>query len=439
MAKEIIMPKFGFTQEESEILEWLKQEGDPVEKGDPVAIVSTDKISMEIEAPESGILKGVRFGVGDVVPVTETIAYILQPGEALPEAGEGKKAEKQEQPTRPKETIEKTSDVLISPVAQRLAEDRHVDVRLVQGSGKNGQITKSDVEAYLAGISSASGKVKITPAARRMAEQKLIDLRGLKGSGPGGRIQAADVEAAIREQAGQSPEAGLKVLKEIPMIGMRRTIARNMQRSMQEAPHMTLQIDVELDAAEALRHSLNEKKKNKADKISITALIVQATAQALKSHPIVNSRYSDEKVILYSDIHIGIATALEEGLIVPVIHHTDEKGLAQISQELNDLAQRARDARLQPEDLAGGTFTISNLGMYGIDRFTAIINPPQAAILAVGKMRRVFMPDEQDNAVVRRVATFTLSADHRVMDGVQAAMFLAELKNNLEHFEEEVK
>ena len=449
MAKEIIMPKFGFTQEESEILEWLKQDGDKVDKGDPIAVVSTDKISMEVEAPESGIIGGIRYKVGDVVPVTRIIAYVLQPGEKAPETDAEAPASQAEtpaalameemaaQPAAGTATVAFT----ISPVAQRLAADLNIDASQISGSGRDGQVTKKDVEDFAAALKAGAGKVNATPAARRIAQEKGVNLQALNGSGPSGRIQAADVSSArVSAPAAQPAMAaapsmgavpGLKVLKEIPLVGMRRTIAQNMQRSMQQAPHMFMQVDVEMDAAEGLRKLANQNKVADAPKISVTALIVKAVAWALKQNPIINSQYTDEKILEYADINIGIATALDNGLIVPVIHHADSKDLVEISRELSDLAQRARSNKLQPDDLSGGTFTISNLGMFGIDRFTAIINPPQSAILAVGKMNKVFVPDENDQPVLQRQVAFTLSADHRVMDGSQAAKFLTDLKDSL--------
>ena len=447
MAKEIIMPKFGFTQEESEILEWLKKDGDKVDKGDPIAVVSTDKISMEVEAPESGIIGGIRYKVGDIVPVTKIIAYILEPGEKAPETDAAAPTPQTEAPAVEEKAAQSmsapsSSAFSISPVAQRLAADLNIDASQINGSGRDGQVTKKDVEDYAAALKAGAGKVNATPAARRIAQEKGVNLQTLhSGSGPNGRIQAADVSSAragfpasqpamaVAPSMGAMP--GLKVLKEIPLVGMRRTIAQNMQRSMQQAPHMFLQVDVEMDAAEGLRKLANENKVVDAPKISVTALIVKAVAWALKQNPIVNSQYTDEKIIEYSDINIGVATALDNGLIVPVIHNADSKDLVQISLELSDLAQRARSNKLQPDDLSGGTFTISNLGMFGIDRFTAIINPPQSAILAVGKMNKVFVPDENDQPLLRRQVAFTLSADHRVMDGSQAAKFLTDLKDSL--------
>lgn len=445
MAKEIIMPKFGFNQEESEILEWLKENGDKVEKGDPIAVVSTDKISMEIEAPESGTLDGIRFKVGDVVPVTKIIAYVLQPGEKVPAVQEESTttaavAESPETAKEPVKAAKKAAGVSVSPVAQRLADEENVDISQVKGSGRGGQVTKKDVETYLTSQPAMAGKVKATPAARRIAKEKGINLATIAGSGPGGRIQAADVNAAkVSATSATIMPTEIGVAKEIPLIGMRRVIAQNMQRSMQEAPHMVLQMDVEMDAAEGLRKLANTNKSADAPKVSVTAVIVKAVASALKQNPIVNSQFAGDKINVLADINIGVAAAIEDGLIVPVIHNADNKDLQQISAEVKDLAVKARESGLQPQDLADGTFTISNLGMYGIDRFSAIINPPQAAILAVGKMNQVFVPDDQGQPALRKVITFSLSADHRVMDGAQAAKFLSDLNDNLNNLGEIIK
>ena len=432
MAKEIIMPKFGFTQENSEILEWLKKEGETVEKGDPIAVVSTDKISMEVEAPENGILAGISHQVGDIVPVTEIIAYIVQPGESVPAAGSKK-------PEIAKEKVESvpqaSAAVKVSPLAAKLIEEHKINAAEVSGTGAGGQISRKDVEDYLAQRSTPEGKVKATPAARRVAGEIQVDLHSVKGTGPEGRIQAADVSAYKKSPVTQSAGGGFPgILKEIPLIGIRRVIAENMARSMREAPHMTMQIDVQMDEAEALRRSANEKINDKNSRISATAVIVKAVALAIKKYPIVNSQFTSDKILVFTDINIGVATALEDGLIVPVIQKADQLSVAQISLALNDMAIRARENKLKPEDLANGTFTISNLGMFGIDRFTAIINPPQSAILAVGAIKRHMVPDDSDDQIIRikKMVTFNLSADHRVMDGAQAAKFMAELRDILQ-------
>jgi pyruvate dehydrogenase E2 component (dihydrolipoamide acetyltransferase) len=439
LAKEVIMPKFGFVQEESEILEWLVNEGEKVYKGDPIAVVTTDKISMEVEAPESGVLGGIKYPVGSIVPVTQIIAYILEPNEAIPpsdaEVPERIVSEKTEKPEENKEKPAASLQMKISPVAARIIEEKSLDASVIQGTGQGGLITREDVEKYLAGKSISKGKIMATPAARRVAKEKQVNLNGVNGKGPGGRIQSADVSSQketvfIQKDAGGKPG----ILKEIPLIGMRRMIAENMARSMREAPHMTMQIDVQMDEAEVLRKSANEKALDKNSRISATAVIVKAVALAIKKHPIVNSLYTSEKILVLSEVNVGVATALENGLIVPVIHSADQLQVSEISILLNDLANRARENKLKPEDLANGTFTISNLGMFGIDRFTAIINPPQSAILAVGAIKKQMVPDDIEVQIIRikKILTFTLSADHRVMDGAQAAEFMVALKEILE-------
>jgi pyruvate dehydrogenase E2 component (dihydrolipoamide acetyltransferase) len=421
LAKEIIMPKFGFTQEDSEILEWLSKDGDAVEKGDPIAVVSTDKISMEVEAPESGILSGIRFQIGEIVPVTETIAFILQPGEKLPEIEKSKIDQKIEIPKQKKEKV------TITPIAQKLIDENTLDTSLIKGSGPQGKITKSDVEEFLSlSADVVTEKVRATPAARRISREKVVNLAQIAGTGPKGRIQAQDVQKSNTKQG--SVNSAIIEKANIPMIGMRRTIAQNMKLSWNEAPHMTLQADIVVDGLEDLRNYLNLNKKSKSDKISMTALITKSVAAAIKKSPIINSQYSDNEIRILGEINIGIATALDDGLIVPVVHHVDEKSIEQISGEIKELSQRAKNNKLTSGDLVNATFTISNLGMYGIDSFTAIINPPQAAILAVGKMNRLFVPTEENLPIIQKIISFTLSADHRVMDGAQAAKFLIDLR-----------
>ena len=422
MSKEIFMPKFGFTQEESEILEWLHAEGDNVEKGDPIAVVSTDKISMEVEAPETGILSGIRYQIGDTVPVTEIIAYILQPGEKLPEImRKGKKPKESER-------IEEKTRKSTTPLAKRIIEEKSLEINTLTGTGDDGKITKADVENFLSKKKVLPGKIKATPAARRIGVEENINLSEINGSGPEGRIQADDVKQKILSSTKIITSGDVPIIKTIPLIGMRRTIGQNMQRSMQEAPHMTLQIDIPMDALENMRKEMNAEQGKKSEKVSLTAFITKAVALSLKRNPILNSQYSEKEIKILGEVHIGIATDLDEGLIVPVIHNANRKDIRQISKAIIDLTERARKAKLKPEDLSNGTFTISNLGMYEIDRFTAIINPPQSAILAVGKMNRYFFPTDTDIPAIQKIITFNLSADHRVMDGVQAAKFLSDLK-----------
>lgn len=432
MAKEIIMPKFGFTQEESEILEWLKNEGENVEKGDPIAVVSTDKISMEVEAPETGILAGIQYPIGSVVPVTEIIAYIVKPGEKVPTSTKIVKAKAGEKP----EKAVSPKILKISPVAARMIQENLLDSSVISATGAGGQISREDVERYLSSNAKGSGKINATPSARRIADESGIDLKPLQGSGPGGRIQVDDVKPAVAFTGGfESSSPKIEEVREIPLVGMRRAIAENMQRSMREAPHMTLQINVQMDTAESQRKDANSRISENGEKISTTAVIVKAAALAIRKNMIINSQFTPEKILIKENINIGVAVAIEDGLIVPVVANADAKHIDQISTEVNDLAMRARFSKLKTRDLLDGTFTISNLGMLGVDSFTAIINPPQSAILAVGAIRKQIAPDDSEVPILRiaKMMSLTLSADHRVMDGAQAAYFLADIKNLLEN------
>ncbi|GAB4196151.1 MAG: dihydrolipoamide acetyltransferase family protein [Roseiflexaceae bacterium] len=442
MPKDVIMPKFGFTQETAEIVRWLRQAGDLVEQGDPIAEVTTDKVNMEVEAPATGVLEGLRFQAGEVVPVTAVIAVIRDPRE-LPAAPAPAAQPATEEPAAPLRRAP-------TPVARRVAETAGVDLAAVAGSGPSGRVMRRDVEAHLSGAEAAAppnGKVRAAPAARRLGQELGVDLAGLRGSGPQGRIQSADVLAAHRRSqpvpqpapapapAAPPPEAPALppgVLRAIPLAGMRRTIATRLQRSAQEAPHIYLEADIDVGAAEDLRARANSQLPPGQPRVSLTAIIARCCGWALQRHPLVNSRLHDDRILLMGEVHIGVAVALDEGLIVPVVRAVPQKGLLQLAAELAGLAERARAGRLRPEEVQDSTFTISNLGMYGVDRFTAIINPPTSAILAVGRTRRMFVPDEHDQPVVRPILTVTLSADHRVIDGAVAGRFLADLRAAVE-------
>lgn len=449
----VIMPKMEMAQETATIVEWLKQEGEHVEKGEPLLAIETDKVSVDVESPATGTLTGIRAKAGDVVPVTETIAYILQPGESLPleetaaESGaqppktftEQELAEGQEPAaisTSP--TSSEPLSTAATPVARRLAEAYGLDLGSVIGTGRGGRITKADVEAALAAQetqppSVTEGKVRATPAARRLARERNVALTAISGSGPRGRIQAADVLAYTADAQPMQTAAPAPGTHVIPLTGMRRTIAERMTLSYQTAPHITLTMRAVMDAFEALRAELNhEAEATEGPHVSATALLVKAVAWALRRHPWLNSRLQGEEIHLLPDINVGVAVALDEGLIVPVVRHADEKGIAAIAAEVHDLATRARQGQLTPADVTEGTFTISNLGPFGIEQFTAIINPPQTAILAVGAIQREPAVDEEGHILVRRMAHLTLCADHRVVDGAVAARFLVDLRRILE-------
>jgi pyruvate dehydrogenase E2 component (dihydrolipoamide acetyltransferase) len=435
MATPVIMPKIEMAQEKATVIDWLKQEGDEVKKGEALLEVETDKVTMEVEAPASGILAGLRGEPGHTIPVTETIAYILEPGEELPEEAVARKeaAVKEEgeapsPPTKAKEEADAT------PVARRLAEAEGIDLSVVEGTGPEGRIVKSDVEAALErperpATEGMAGKVRATPAARRIARKERVELSAVSGSGPRGRVQADDVRALAEARE----EVLAPAAKVVPLEGMRRTIAKRMTRSYQTAPHITFTTAVDMGAFEETRGRLNAKAEAAGEPhVTVTALLVKAVGWTLESHPWLNSTLRDEEIHLLSEINVGVAVALEEGLIVPVVHDANQKGVAEIAAEIGNLTARAHEDRLRPSDVAGGTFTVSNLGPFGIETFTAIINPPEAAILAVGAVQWRFVPDEGGNPVARPMMKMTLSADHRVVDGAMAARFLQDLRAALE-------
>ncbi|MGD8245447.1 MAG: dihydrolipoamide acetyltransferase family protein, partial [Anaerolineae bacterium] len=369
------------------------------------------------------------------IPVTETIAYVLEPGEELPAEAAAKAAPASREETEvPSPSAGKTADIAVTPVARRLAEAEGVDLATLKGTGPEGRITKSDVEAALetpveTAVKDVAGKARATPASRRIAREEGVDLSTVPGSGPRGRVQADDVRTYVEARAAV-PAVTAEV---VPLEGMRRTIAKRMTESYQTIPHITFTTQVDMGAFEETRAQLNAKAKDgDGPHVTVTALLVKAVAWTLERHAWLNSTLRDEEIHLLTDINVGVAVALEEGLIVPVVHHADQKGIAEIAADVKELTTRARDNRLRPSDVAEGTFTVSNLGPLGIDQFTAIINPPEAAILAVGTVRHRFIPDDDGNPVARPMMKMTLSADHRTVDGATAARFLRDLREALE-------
>lgn len=426
MPVPVIMPKFEMAQESGKVLRWLKQEGEAVTKGEAILEVETDKVAMEVEAPASGTLVGIRAGPDEVVPIGQPIAYILLPGEVWEGAPGASPAASPAGAPR------------ATPVAERIAQAHGVDLSAVPGTGPGGRVTKADVEAFLA-QRAAEGKVKAAPAARRLARELGVDLQQVKGTGPGGRIQSEDVRRAAEAlRAGVSPEAleapaRPAIRRRVPLAGMRRIIAERMSRSVREAPQFTVSIDVEMGRAMAIVEDLAAwAEREGGPRVTLTALLVKACAWALRRHPALNATLEGEEILEWEDVNIGVAVAVPEGLVVPVIPEADRRGVWEIARMLEEKVGRAREGRLRPEDVQGGTFTLSNLGMYGIDRFTAILNPPQAGILAVGRVAKRPVVGEGDEVVVRPVATLTLTADHRVIDGAQAAQFMDDLRWVLE-------
>jgi len=437
MPTPFIMPKMDMDQESVIINEWLKQEGDSVEKGEPVIVIETDKITSEVEAPASGTLARILYANNEEAPVTQVVAYILEEGETeadLPEApGESEPkagtAVKQDVSDEPAEKPRKSA----TPIAVRMAKAENIDLDKVPAQGD--RITKDDVEAYLASVDRVEPRVQVpaTPAARRLASEEGVSLGEVTGSGPRGRVQADDVRAtAARVAAPQPvPQPKLSAGQTLPLSSIRKRIADRMTASYQSTPHIYLTVEVDMLEAEESRKRMNQLAGEPS--ISITAYLVRLVAWALKRHPLLNATLEDDQIKLWEEVNIGIATALDEGLIVPVVHHADQLSAVEINLRMRELAQKARAGTLAREEIQGGTFTISNLGMYGVDSFTAIINPPQSAILAVGTVRRKpVVVDAEDTVMVRPMMMLTLGADHRVVDGAVAASFLADMVKAIE-------
>jgi pyruvate dehydrogenase E2 component (dihydrolipoamide acetyltransferase) len=440
------MPKFDMDQEDATIVEWLKNEGDQVELDESVLTVETDKVAIEVPSPASGRLAKISFGPGDVVPVTTVIAYILGKGEtgddlpeveAVPEKKslEGQPAVDQVQAAikSPATDIPATDSVSATPLAARMAQSLGLD--LTDVPAEKDRVTKADVESYIQSRESSAGRVATpaTPAARRSAHEMGVDIAVVPGSGPGGRVQADDVKAFKGSTLSAAPQV-FPGEAMVPLVGIRKTIAERMQSSFQEAPHIALTVEVDVNQLEAVRERMNEIALNQGEqKVSLTALLVRIVAWGLSGNPFINSTLDGDTIKLLPEINVGVATAIEGGLIVPVIRNADTKSVRKINEELKDLSLRARQGTLALEEVKGGTFTISNLGMYGINQFRAIINPPESAILAVGNvLRKPVVINDRDEVAVRPMMVMTLSADHRVIDGVTAAKFLSDLVQAVE-------
>lgn len=436
MAIEMIMPKVDMDQETGTVIEWLKTEGQEVKEGETILVIETDKIAIDVESPGSGILGGISANPGDVIPIGTVIAYILEEGEEVPAASEAPIASPPPSEPAPATLEAETSsvDVPATPVARKMAAEYGVDLTSVTPTGKGGKVTKGDVQAAIAPAASVgTGPVIATPAARRTARLAGIDLRQVRGTGPGGRIQAEDV--AIFKPGTAAPIApGVKSGETIPLIGMRRTIAERLTASYQSIPHIQFTASVDMTNFNQARKDYNDLAIERGDqKVSVTAMLVKMIAMTLADHRMLNSSLVDDSILVHEDINIGVAVALERGLIVPVVKNADQKGIKELAEESSDLVSRAKNEELTGADVKGGTFTITNLGPFGVEQFNAIINPPEAGILAVGATVPKVVALDGGAIAVRPIMQFTLSADHRIVDGAVAARFIADLKATLEN------
>ena len=432
-----IMPKMDMDQEFVTITSWLKNEGDRIEKGESVIEIETDKIASEIEAPESGILAKILYHENEEAPVTKVVAYILKEGESLDDLEkEATPASKPVEEVKTQTEVHKTP-LSATPLAEKVAANLKVDIEQVPASGN--KITRKDVESYAEGSKQAQVsrvQTAATPAARRLSEELGLSLDSLSGSGPRQRVQASDVLSAQKEISSVSKQAVQKQLAgtSVPFVGKRKRIAERLTASYQSTPHIFLTVEVDMSKAEESRHKLNDLAANNGQaNVSMTAYLTKVVAWALSRHPYLNATLKDDGIHLLEDINIGIATALDDGLIVPVVRSANYLSISQINEQVRYLSSQARNGNLTAEEVSDGTFTISNLGMFGIQSFTAIINPPQSAILAVGGLvRKPVVINDEDDLEVRPMMSMTLGADHRIVDGAVAAKFLADLVRALE-------
>jgi pyruvate dehydrogenase E2 component (dihydrolipoamide acetyltransferase) len=428
------MPKLSPTMEEGQLSRWLKKEGDKVSMGEPLAEIDTDKATMEMQALSNGVLRKILINEGESAPLGQPIAIIGEPDEDISALLKG---EPKTAPAAPAKESEPASQEIASPAPTPPASTTETE--------PSSQPTKE-----VAPPAREDGRQLISPIAARMAAEAGINLKSLQGSGPGGRIVKRDIEAAVTSKQASpatAPRLGLGLVgsarsaeprvaygpsgyRDEPLSEMRRTIARRLVTSLGPVPHFFLTSEIDMDRAADMRQSINELYPD--TKLSVNDIIIKVTAAALIQHPKVNASFQDKTIRYYEHADIGVAVATENGLITPVVRAADQKSLLDIAGEVRELAERARARKLKPEEYTGATFSISNLGMFGIDEFTAVINPPEGAILAVGAMTP--RPVARDNAVViRQTMRVTMSCDHRVIDGAIGAQFLRTFKQIMEN------
>ena len=433
MAVELKMLQMDQTMTKGKIGKWLVKEGDTVTEGQPLLEIETDKVVHEQESPTDGIIAQILAEEGTNVPVNAILAVIGAPGEEVAriEADTTPTQQVQAKPEQPKPIPSPTGEApKASPAARQLAEKLAIDLTEVKPSGPGGRILENDVQRYIdlrgPAPSAETTRLKASPLARRLAKEHGVNLTSIAGSGPDGRIVRDDVLQA----ASTAPEVPVvetpaiqQAAEVIAMDGIREIIADRMTLSLQTNASVTLHTEVDATAFVELRGMLNEKLQAREVSLTYTDLLVKVVANALREHPRLNATLTDEGIHLLPEINIGVAVALEDGLVVPVVRNADKERLSEISTQVKDFAERARGNQLTPGELQGGTFTITNLGNFGIDAFTPIINPPESAILGVGRILKKPVVDD-DEIVIRSMLTLSLTFDHRVVDGAPAAQFL---------------
>jgi pyruvate dehydrogenase E2 component (dihydrolipoamide acetyltransferase) len=431
MAEIIEMPKLSDTMTEGTLGEWLKKEGDAVESGDVIARVETDKATMDLEVFDSGILLKIVVQEGESVPTGAPVAYVGEEGEEISDAdlkasAPADKEKEKEEETSEDESADESEDSEDTKSGDSASEE------------KSAPAPKTSDSTPSSPAGSSGSRVKASPLARKIAEEKGVSLSGLQGSGPGGRIVKKDVLAASGSGGGSAwgvyPAAPVASDGSIKLSNMRKTIAKRLVQSKQENPHFYVEVEVDAGPMVELRSTLNQEfGESHGIKFSFNDFVMKAAANAVRDVPTVNASFEGDTIRQYGDVQLAFGVAIKDGLITPVIQQAQNKSLRVISQEANQLIGLAKEGKLTPEQYTGGTLTISNLGgPFGVDRFCAIINPPQAAILAVGNIVKKPVVNDKDEIVVGQRMTLTLSADHRVIDGAVAAFYLKAIKKFIE-------
>jgi pyruvate dehydrogenase E2 component (dihydrolipoamide acetyltransferase) len=430
---EVIMPKMGDGMEEGTLLEWLKKDGDRVKSGDVIGTIQTDKATLELEAPGTGTLTGFLLTGGETVPVGQPIAAILKDGESLPAGWGGKSAQPGTGETQ-KDVAAPQGNVTEDAPASAPIELQQEAVTPTRPEGASAEFGINPETAP-----ANDSRVKASPLARKIAAEKGIDLSQVQGSGPGGRIVEKDVvdfkpaaapAAAPARPSAPAPVAASAEDQTIKLPRLRQITAKRTSESKQQVPHFYVTVEVDVERIMEIREMFE---RDQSGKVSINDFVVKACALALRDMPVVNSIYQGDTLLQKGGVHVGIAVALEDGLTVPVIRNADQLSLRQISGRSKDLAKRARDNKLALDEMQGSTFAISNMGMLDVDNFVAIVNQPNAAIVAIASVRKKVVVNEQDEIEVRSRMNITGSFDHRVVDGAVGAKFINIVKDYLQN------
>lgn len=427
---KVIMPKLGMTMEKGIVERWLKKEGDYVRKGESLLEIMTDKVTIEVESYHTGYLKKILAEEGEEIPVTEVIAYIGEEDEKIPEEIVRKKIAPLEVSKEEKEKV-KVGEKEKIPIKKIIEYEKEREREIRKGKEKEEEITKVKRKKILA-----------SPLAKKLAKEMSIDLSKISGTGPKGRIVKADILRVVEERKLKKKEKmdiekeipkeliTPEILKTIPLTGLRKTISERMSKSASEIPHITLFLEVDISNLEKFKNKLDKEIGEK--KFSYTDFIIKATALSLEKYPILNSTLKDEKIIIFKDINIGLAVSIEDGLIVPVISNSNRLSLEEIADRRIDLVNLARENKLKLKDVTGSTFTITNLGMYQVEYFSPIINPPESGILAVGAITKKPIVNKDAKIAIKPIIKLGLALDHRVSDGVIGAKFLQYLRDILQ-------